>query len=409
MTLFYTLATLITICSVFSYINIKFIKLPSSIGLMLISLLLSMLILVVGNFAPSVKEFVVDFLSRVDFGSFLMQYMLCFLLFAGSLHVNFNLMKEQKWAIIAFTILGVLMATFLIGYGFFYLTQFLGFSVPLIFCLLFGALISPTDPIAVLGILKQAKVPKSEEVVITGESLFNDGVGVVLFLTILQIANGTEPVTVGEVSKLLFQEVAGGVFLGLLLGFLGSKLLGTIDHYQTEVMITLAIVMGGYSIAAYLHTSGPLAMVVAGLVVGNYGRAVAMSDITRRYVDMFWELIDELLNAFLFVLIGFEIVAIPAVQNFGFIGLLSIILALTVRYISVWLPFKLFGLSKQLNDKFPIIMTWGGLRGGISIALALSLPNSEHKALILAVTYAIVLFSVLVQGLTLGKLVKRLQ
>ncbi|MEZ4905924.1 MAG: sodium:proton antiporter [Spirosomataceae bacterium] len=404
MTIFYTIAILITICSIFSYINIKFIKLPSSIGLMLISLLLSLLILVIGNFDSSLKNLVVEFMSNLDFGSFLMQYMLCFLLFAGSLHVNFNLMKEQKWAIMAFTILGVLMATFLIGYGFYYLGQWLNFNVPLIVCLLFGALISPTDPIAVLGILKQAKVPKSEEVVITGESLFNDGVGVVLFLTILQIANGTEPVTGGEVVKLLFQEVAGGILLGLVFGFLGSKLLKTIDHYQTEVMITLAIVMGGYSLASFLHTSGPLAMVVAGLVIGNYGREVAMSDITRKYVDTFWELVDELLNAFLFVLIGFEIVAIPSIQNYWFIGLLSILLALMVRFFSVYLPFKLFGLSKQLNDKFPIIMTWGGLRGGISIALALSLPNSEHKGLILAVTYAIVLFSVLVQGLSVSRL-----
>ncbi|MFN8354627.1 MAG: sodium:proton antiporter [Spirosomataceae bacterium] len=409
MTLFNTLSILMVVCSLFAYINIKFIKLPSSIGLMLISLILSLLILILGNYIPSLKESVVVFMNSIDFGAFLMEYMLCFLLFAGSLHVDFSLMKEQKWAIIAFTILGVLMATFLIGYGFHYLLQWMGFTVPLVICFLFGALISPTDPIAVLGILKEAKMPVSEEVVISGESLFNDGMGVVLFLTILQIATGTEPVTVGDVSLLLLKEVAGGIFLGVLLGYLGSKLMGTINHYQTEVMITLAIVMGGYSVANYLHTSGPLAMVVAGLYIGNHARAFSMSDVTRKYVDTFWELIDELLNAFLFVLIGLEIVAIPTLSSYILIGTLSILLVLVVRFVSVWLPFRLFRLNKQLNDKFPIIMTWGGLRGGISIALALSLPASEYKPLILAVAYSVVLFSVLVQGLTLGKLVKKLK
>lgn len=410
MNIFVTLTWLIIFCSIFSYINIKFLKLPNSIGLMLIAVLMSLCILILGrNYAEVVifKEFVDSF----NFSEFLLEYMLCFLLFAGSLHVDIQQLNQQRKPIIAFTLVGVLLATLLIGYALFWLAPLFRFDIPLVYCFLFGALISPTDPIAVLGILKEAKVPKNEEVIITGESLFNDGVGVVVFLTILHSleGNSAETLSFQAIWRTFLVEVGGGLLLGFIVGYLGNKLLKSIDHYQTEVMITLAMVMGGYTLAKYLHTSGPLAMVVAGLYIGNIGREVAMSDITKQQVDTFWGLIDDLLNAFLFVLIGFAIVSIPNLQKYFFLGIAVIFIVLIIRYLSIIIPFKLFNFKKILNRNFPLIMTWGGLRGGISIALALSLPNFEHKPLIISITYIVVLFAVLVQGLSLSKLVKYLK
>jgi CPA1 family monovalent cation:H+ antiporter len=410
MNIFVTLTWLIIFCSIFSYINIKFLKLPNSIGLMLIAVLMSLCILILGRNYAEVAIFK-SFVNSFHFSEFLLEYMLCFLLFAGSLHVDIQQLNKQRKPIIAFTMLGVLLATLLIGFALFWLAPLFGFEIPLVYCFLFGALISPTDPIAVLGILKDAKVPKNEEVIITGESLFNDGIGVVVFLTILHSLdeNSAETLSFQAIWETFLVEVGGGLLLGFLIGYLGNKLLKSIDHYQTEVMITLAMVMGGYTLAKYLHTSGPLAIVVAGLYVGNIGREVAMSDTTKQQVDTFWGLIDDLLNAFLFVLIGFAIVNIPNLHKYSFLGIAVIFIVLIIRYLSIILPFKLFNFKKILNKNFPLIMTWGGLRGGISIALALSLPNFEHKPLIISITYIVVLFAVLVQGLSLGKLVKYLK
>lgn len=410
MNIFVTLTWLIIFCSIFSYINIKFLKLPNSIGLMLIAVMMSLGILVISKSYPDAEVFK-TFVESFNFSDFLLEYMLCFLLFAGSLHVNIQQLNEQRRPIIVFTMLGVLLATFLIGYALYWLAPVFGFDIPLVYCFLFGALISPTDPIAVLGILKEAKVPKNEEVIITGESLFNDGVGVVVFLTILHTLeeNHAASLSFQAIWETFLIEVGGGLLLGFLIGYAGNLLLKTIDHYQTEVMITLAMVMGGYTLAKYLHTSGPLAMVVAGLYIGNVGRKTAMSDITKQQVDTFWGLIDDLLNAFLFVLIGFAIVNIPNLYTYSYIGIATILVVLIIRYLSIIIPFKALNFKEVLNKNFPFVMTWGGLRGGISIALALSLPDFEQKPVIISITYIVVLFAVLVQGLSLGKLVGYLQ
>jgi CPA1 family monovalent cation:H+ antiporter len=366
---------------------------------------MSISILVLGKFGLDFSH-LRQLVGGFSFSNFLMEYLLCFLLFAGALHVDFEILKSQKWAVLIFTLFGVLFSTFMIGFVLHWVAPLLGFSIPLIYCLLFGALISPTDPIAVLGILKQAKVPKSEEIIISGESLFNDGVGVVVFLTILQLSgSGVAEINYLEIAKLFGVEVIGGVFLGFILGFFGDKILGSIDHYQTEVMLTLAIVMGGYALASVLHTSGPLAMVVAGLYIGNVGLHRSMSNITQQYVTTFWEIIDELLNAFLFVIIGLEILTIEDLSKFSIIAFVSILIVLLMRFLSIIIPFKFGRFKKKINKNFPYIMTWGGLRGGISIALALSLPESDYKDVLVAITYITVLFSVVVQGLSLGMLV----
>ena len=281
-------------------------------------------------------------------------------------------------------------------------------EVPYIACLLFGALISPTDPIAVLGILRKAKAPDSLEIKITGESLFNDGVGVVIFLSIYEIADiGIDNVSIWHVGQLLLEEIMGGIGLGLLLGYVGYRMMKSIDHYRTEVLISLAMVMGGYSLANYLHFSGPLAMVVAGLFIGNQAIEYAMSDTTRDYLQKFWEMLDEILNAVLFVLIGLELILIPFEMIYGLLGLIITAIVLGARYVSLAIPSFLLRFHKTFAPNALIIMTWGGLRGGISIALALSLNEAMHKSFLVAITYFVVLMSLVIQGLTIGKLVKK--
>lgn len=410
MDLFTVIALLTTICALFAYVNFRYLKLPTTIGLMLIALLASIGILIVGQFSPTVLAGVKSLVSEIDFPQVLLEVMLSFLLFAGALHTDMALMREQKWSILSFATLGVLMSTFLIGALFFYIMPLIGFPLPFIHCLLLGALISPTDPIAVLGILKEAKIPKNLEIVITGESLFNDGVGVVIFLTILEVATlGVDQVTPGEVALLFGEEVGGGLILGAVLGYVTYKMMKSIDHYQTEVLLSLALVMGGYALAASLHFSGPLAVVVAGLFIGNKGRSEAMSSETVEYLDKFWELVDESLNALLFVLIGLEIVIIPFLDNYWIAGVIGIIIALFARFVSVSIPILALRRSVNFMPRTPLIMTWGGLRGGISIALALSLPAAMSKDIILAITYCIVIFAILIQGITLGPIVKRVK
>lgn len=410
MDLFTVIALLTTICALFAYVNFRYVKLPTTIGLMLIALLFSIAILIVGQFNPAVLEGVEGLIGQIDFPQVLLEVMLSFLLFAGALHTDMALMREQKWSILSFATIGVLMSTFLIGGLFYVVLPLIGLGIPFIHCLLLGALISPTDPIAVLGILKEAKVPKNLEIVITGESLFNDGVGVVIFLTILQIATlGPTEVTPTEITLLFAEEVGGGLILGIVLGYITYKLMKSIDHYQTEVLLSLALVMGGYSLASALHFSGPLAVVVAGLFIGNKGRSEAMSDETVEYLDKFWELIDESLNALLFVLIGLEMVVVEFLNDYWIAGLIGILIALSARFVSVYIP--ILALRRMVNfmPRTPMIMTWGGLRGGISIALALSLAADMNRDLILSITYCIVIFSILIQGLSLGTLVKKVK
>jgi len=402
------ISLIISLAAVLAYINIRLLKLPSTIGMMALSLLLSLVALVAGT-SSAFGDTITEAVKQIDFSAFLLDFMLGFLLFAGALHTDVKKLHKSKGPILSFATLGVLISTVFVAACLYILLQLLDQPLPIIHCLLFGALISPTDPIAVLSILKKAGVPESIETQITGESLFNDGFGVVVFLSLLRIAGeGISEVSTGEISILLLEEIGGGLLLGLALGYAGFVMMKRIDHYQTEVLITLAIVAGGIAVASFYHFSGPLAMVVAGLFIGNKGSREAMSEQTSEYVHRFWEMVDEIMNAILFVLIGLELLIIPFQTSFVYIGLISILFILLARFVSLIIPSLIFRFRYTFPRKTFIIMTWGGLRGGISIALALSLSEGMHRNLIVSITYIIVLFSILVQGLSLEKLVKKL-
>ena len=495
MSLFEISSIVIALSALFGYINVKLLKLPNTIGLMIIAIVFTIVLYVSKLFSPVLIDSAKALIGIINFEQVLMDVMLGFLLFAGAMHTNFDQLKVQRWPVLVFATLGVLCSTFLVGFLVWYIFGLIGMSIKFIHCLLFGALISPTDPIAVLGILKQAGVPKKLETKIVGESLFNDGVGVVVFLTIFSIATGgqlpghdhhgdtnaharvehadrainlmrlesggetaapvdaqrtvdrrtevalgaedlqhhkpadnshhneherptspasshdthaTGPPAVFDIAQLFIVEVGGGILLGLVLGFGTFQLLRSIDDYEIEVMITLACVMGGCSLAQYFHISGPLAMVVAGLIVGNDTvRGTAMSKQTEIYVDKFWELMDILLNAILFVLIGLELLVLEVDQNILIAAVIAIGIVLFSRFVSLMLPVRFFAKRLEFVPHTTTIMTWGGLRGGISIALALVLPE-ECRGLFLTVTYGVVVFSIIVQGLTVGRLAQRL-
>ncbi|GHC48239.1 cation:proton antiporter [Ulvibacter litoralis] len=408
---FSIITTLVVLAALFGYINVRFLHLPNTIGLMLITIVFTLAVLGLSYFDTTLLDAERYIITTIDFKSVLLDVMLSFLLFAGALHTNFEQLKVQRWPVFVFATLGVLVSTFLVGTVMFYVLQMLGLEVAYIYCLLFGALISPTDPIAVLGILKQAGVPKKLETKIVGESLFNDGVGVVVFLTIFQIATlGGDTVSPMDIVVLFGQEVIGGIALGLLLGWVTYRFLKSIDDYDIEVIMTLATVMAGTAIAHKFHVSAPLAMVTAGLMVGmDTVRHSAMSEVTESYVDKFWELIDILLNTILFVLIGMEMLVLSFEGNYIVAGLLAIPIILACRYTSLLLPIKFFEKKLDFVPNTNLIMTWGGLRGGISIALALGLTEVMHRDLFLVITYVVVVFSILIQGLTVGKLVNRLK
>lgn len=404
-----TTATLLTLSAVFSYLNYRFIKLPTAIGIMLISLVLSLLLLVSGKLGIfDISHKASALISGIDFHTTLINGMLSFLLFAGALHINLNDLSKQKWVILTLATVGVISSTFIIGAISWVILNALALNISFIYCLLFGALISPTDPIAVLGILKTVGVPKSLEIKIAGESLFNDGVAVVVFLVLLGIATGQGEATVSSIGLLFAQEAIGGAVYGFIIGGLCFYMLRSVNNYQVEVLLTLALVMGGYAFATTLHVSG-LSMVVAGLLIGNHGRVLAMSDSTREHLDSFWELIDEILNAVLFLLIGLEVLVLVYHIEYFLAALAFIPIVLLSRFISVGTPIQIMKKIREFSPGVVRLMTWGGLRGGISVALALSLPQGEEREVILAVTYALVIFSVLVQGLTLGALAKQVQ
>ena len=406
---YFAIATvLIVLSAVFGYINTKFIKLPDTIGLMVITILFTFAVFVLSYFDSTLLEKEIELITSIDFKTVLLDVMLSFLLFAGALHTNFQQLKIQRKPILIFATLGTLVSTFLSGILVYYVLQLIGFPVDFIYCLLFGALISPTDPIAVLGIMKKVGAPKKLETKIVGESLFNDGVGVVIFLTIYQIAKGGTEISVGHITELFLVEVLGGIALGLAIGWITYRLMKSIDDYDIEVIITLAAVMGGTMLAQQFHVSAPLAMVTAGLVVGNDTiRSTSMSELTEQYVDKFWELIDVLLNTILFVMIGMEILILTFDGKFILAGFIIIPVLLLARYISLLLPIKLYAKKLDFVPKTNLIMTWGGLRGGISIALALSLTEVMERDLFLVITYIVVVFSIIVQGLTVGKLIKK--
>lgn len=397
-------AILISLAALFSYLNFRYLRLPTTIGVMLFALLLSLALIAFGWIEPRVAQHAEQLLSQVDFDETLLLGMLSFLLFAGALHVNINDLARQRWIILTLAVGGVIMSTLIVGTLSWWLFAALGLDLAFSYCLLFGALISPTDPIAVLGILKTAGVPKSLESTISGESLFNDGVAVVLFIILFRLATGSAEVSVGEIAGLFALEALGGVVYGLALGFIAYRMLRSVDRYQVEILLTLALVMGGYGLAHALHVSGPIAIVVAGLLIGNHGRLLAMSKKTREHLDMFWELLDEILNAVLFVLIGLEVLVLAFTRQYLLAGLLAIVVVLLARFASVAMPIAIMRWWRRFNPHVIKILTWGGLRGGISVALALSLPPGHERELIVAVTYVVVVFSIVVQGLTIGAL-----
>ncbi|MDB5492105.1 MAG: NhaP-type Na+(K+)/H+ antiporter [Micavibrio sp.] len=406
MNAFQIIAAILTFAALGGYINHKYLGFPTTIGNMLVALLVSLTAVSLHKFGYIDLTFAQDIVSRIDFSEVLLHGMLSFLLFAGALHVNLDDLKTVRLPVAILSTLGVVIATFVTGTAIWYGAAMVGIAMPYIYCLVFGALISPTDPIAALAVLKQANVSKNLYFKIGGESLFNDGMGIVVFMTLLGIATGASQPNAAEIGLNLLHEGVGAIVLGLLLGYVVMRFLATIDQYKVEIMLTLALVAGGNALAEYLHVSGPICMVTAGLVIGNHGRKHLMSDTTREHLDAFWELVDEILNAILFMLIGLYMIVIPITQNDLVLGFLAIITVLLGRWVSVSLPITLLSFRRKFERGTIRLMTWGGLRGGISIALALSLPESPEKSIIVPVTYIVVLFSILVQGLTFKRVIR---
>jgi CPA1 family monovalent cation:H+ antiporter len=402
-------AVCLVITALLAYLNHRYIGLPTAIGMMAASLTLSLALvgLDVAGITRGLRQYEETLLRSIDFSNALMQGMLSFLLFAGALHVDLKQLKIYRWPVAALAVLGTTLSTLAVGFGMWYALPLLGLHLPLIYCLLFGALISPTDPIAVMGILKSAHAPKELELVIAGESLFNDGIGVVIFSLLLgMLASGVAP-TADQALQLLAHEAGGGLLFGLVLGYVTFRMLKSVDNYQVEVMLTLAAVTGGYMLASKLHVSGPLAMVVVGLIVGNQGRSLAMSETTRRYLDMFWELLDQILNAVLFVLMGMEVLLVTFRLGELVATALAVAVTLLARAIIVGLPVAVLPRAFNLPRGSWKVLTWGGLRGGISVALALSLPAVAERDTVVALTYGVVVFSIFAQGLSIGYVTRK--
>jgi CPA1 family monovalent cation:H+ antiporter len=393
------------VTAVLAWINERWFKLPTAIGVMAGALLLSLSLFGLEAAGLLGEVWANSMVEQLDFGDVLMKGMLSFLLFAGALHVDLGDLRERKWSIGILATFGVVLSTFLVGTLFWLLAGAFGFELPWIWALAFGALISPTDPIAVLGVMKGANAPQSLSSMVAGESLFNDGVGVVVFTIIAGLLTGGH-LDAAHVGELFAVEALGGVVFGLVLGWIAYRMLKTIDNHSVEILITLALVGGGYALAARLHTSGPIAMVVAGLFMGNHGRFFGMSDDTRNALDGFWEVVDEILNAILFVLIGLELLVLAFSGQRVLLGVATIPLVLVVRFVSVGIPITALRRVREYLPHTVKLMTWCGVRGGISIALALALPASPYRELVLSVTYSVVVFSVLVQGLTVGTAVR---
>lgn len=407
MSVFEATAILVTGTALLAFVNARFLKLPTPIGVTLSALILSLGLVLFGG--PATAAWADEFLAVLDFDDLVLRGMLSFLLFAGALFVDLEDLFRQRGPILTMATLGLGLSTLIVGGLSYVVVGWLGVELPFTYALLFGALISPTDPIAVLAILKRVGVGKDTEALITGESLFNDGVAVVVFSVLLSLvaSDGHGAVGAGAIALLFVQEALGGVVFGMLVGFVAYRLIGQIDDYTTEILITLAVVTGGYAAASWLHTSGPLTVVVAGLFIGNRGRLFAMSARTREHLDAFWELVDELINAVLFVLIGIEVLVLKFTVLAVEAAVVAVPLVLLARLVSVSVPIGLFRFRRDFPPYTTRLMVWGGLRGGISIALALTLPAGPARDLILTMTYGVVVFSILVQGLTLGRLARR--
>ncbi|QYN50414.1 sodium:proton antiporter [Apibacter sp. ESL0404] len=420
MELYYSFSILIILAAIFSYINVRFLKFPSTIGIMIIALIMSIILVLLGSLTSKPLNDIASLIKEFDFTEILMGCMLNFLLFAGAIHINMSDLKEQRLPVIIFSTLGVIISAIVVGVGLYYTSNYLlpiinvHTEIPLIYCLLFGALISPTDPIAVLSILKQANVSKSLETKIAGESLLNDGVAVVLFAVLANlaynpvvVATGRMDLSFAHIFDLFLREAVGGLLLGAALGYLAAYAIRTSHDYKVSVLITLAVVMGGYLIASSLHTSAPLAMVGAGLIIGESRRRLGTSK--KSSVGTFWELIDEVMNAILFLFMGFQLLLIDDLIHYWLLGIICIIIVLFARFISIKIPTMIIPFKEKFSKGTIAVLVWGGLRGGVSIALALSVPESDYKETIIAVTYVVVVFSILVQGLTVGKVAKDIQ
>jgi CPA1 family monovalent cation:H+ antiporter len=412
MSLFEIAAFLVGLSALFGYLNLRFLHLPHTVGLVMIALFSSLVVILVEILSPASQalEILTAVLTQIDFHDTVMRAMLSFLLFAGALHVDFAVFRTQARAIALMATLGILISTFLIGWLVWVILNAFGIEMPFIWALVFGALISPTDPVAVLGLFKTVDVPEILEAKMAGESLFNDGVGVVIFSVVVAIAAGGHggDVSAAFVAELFVKEAVGGAVLGLVAGYVGYRAMHRIDEHNLEVLITLALVMVTYAVALRLHMSGPIAMVIAGLFIGNRGMKYAVSDNTRDYIQKFWSLLDEILNSVLFLLIGLEVLVIARLVDHLAVALLAIPVTLAARWISVLVPIRILSRTSTFTFGTVPILTWGGLRGGIAVALALSLPANSYKPTLLTLTYAVVLFSIIVQGLTIKPLVERL-
>jgi Na+:H+ antiporter len=411
MNVFDTTAVLITVAAICGYANHRFLRLPATTGTLLVALAASLLVLLAETFVPAwhLKALFARFLDEIDFNKALMHGMLCFLLFAGALHLDLEGLLENKWTIGSFSTVSVLISTFIVGVLTWWVLGVLGVDISFVACLVFGALISPTDPIAVMGLLKELKAPRSLEAQIAGESLFNDGVSVVVFFALVSVAGlseATTPDVLVSASGLVtffVREVVGGVALGLGLGYLGYRAVKSIDDHPLELLITLALVMFTYALAFWIHVSGPIAVVVAGLLIGNPGRQFAMSANTRQHVDAFWSMIDGILNAVLFLLLGLAAFALPFSRGVVVAALIAIPVVLAARFVSVAIPVAMMSLGGRYVRGLIPVLTWSGLRGGISVAMMLSLPRFPGRDYALACTYAVVVFSILAQGLTVRR------
>jgi monovalent cation:H+ antiporter, CPA1 family len=413
MRLFHLIAVFIVMAAGFGYLNFRLLKLPTTIGLMALSLMFSLSLFVLGSFVPTIAQQTRSVIEQFDFNQVLLHGMLAFLLFAGALHIDLGDLARHKEPIALLATVGVLLSTLIIGVLMWGVFAFLGFNLRFIDCLLFGALISPTDPIAVLSLLKKIGAPKSLEVQIAGESLFNDGIGVVLFMGLLEVATGENTFDIGHFALLFIREAVGGAVFGLAIGLVAYRMLKSVDNYQVEILLSLSLVWGGSALAEALHISPPIAMVVAGLLIGNQGRSFAMSKTTTEHLDLFWEFVDEGLNAVLFVAIGMELLVLTFTVSYLVAGVLAVVIVLVARLVSVGLPVWLLRRSERFDPSMVPILVWGGLRGGISVALALSLPpeaagdSIPKRDVILATTYVVVVFSIMVQGLTIGSMTRR--
>lgn len=410
-TIFQGAGALFAIVAIFGVINLKYLRrlqLPDTLGITLTGLMASAVLTLVSHWYPQTAVYAKTLVHEINFSEVVFHGLLSLLLFAGALHVNFSRLREHKAAVLALSTVGVLISTALLGLGFYGVTVLFGYEVPLLWCFVFGALISPTDPIAVLAVLKKAGAAPAVESKITGEALFNDGTAVVAFLTLVGLASGATEFSASAVSATLAREVFGALGLGLVVGYGACYMLRDIDSYPVEILVTLALATGGYSLAELIHVSAPLAVVIMGLVVGNHGATRSMSEKTREHLFQFWELLDELLNLILFGLIGLEVIALAFKLSDIWVGLATIPVALLARAVSVAIPMTVLRRFRELSPHSIKVMTWGGLRGGISIALALSLPEFPGREMVIGVTYLVVVFSLLVQATTLGMLVRRL-